>query len=95
MMDREDAQREVSPLVKNLQLIIHNRSFLGLHTFTSYVPKLKSDNTGSSLAERLDFDYSRYCTGSRSSFKVRTVSCAAERPVRGLNLDRETGTFQR
>jgi hypothetical protein len=31
---------------------------------------------------------SRHC-GSRSSFKVRTVSCAAERPVRSLNLDRE------
>jgi hypothetical protein len=29
--------------------------------------------------------------GSRSSFKVRTVCYAAERPVRGLNLDREAG----
>jgi hypothetical protein len=29
-------------------------------------------------------------TLARSSFKVRTVSSAAERPARGLNPDRET-----
>lgn len=34
---------------------------------------------------------SEYENGSRSSFKARTVRCATERPVRGLNLDHENG----